>query len=74
MALFLTEKDVNEILTMDLALEAVGEGFRVLAEGGATNTPRQRIRLPTGVFNFMPAAAPGMGVMGLKAYGVDCRA
>lgn len=73
MAIFLTEKDVNEILTMDMAIESVEEGFKVLAEGGATNSPRSRIRLPNGVFNFMSAAAPGMGVMGLKAYGVAGR-
>ena len=42
-----------------------------MSEGGATNPPRSRIRLPdSGLFNFMCAAAPGAGVMGLKAYGV----
>ena len=71
MALYLTEQDVNEALTMDLALECVEEAFRLIAEGAATNSPRSRIRLPAGgLFNFMCAAAPGAGVMGLKAYGV----
>ncbi len=71
MALYLTEQDVNEALTMELALECVEEAFRLIAEGGATNGPRSRIRLPKGgLFNFMCAAAPGAGVMGLKAYGV----
>ena len=70
MALYLTEADVNRILTMDIALDTVEEAFRLLADGGATNSPRSRIRLPRGVFNFMSAAAPGAGVMGLKAYGV----
>ncbi len=70
MALFLTENDVNQILTMDMALECVERGFKLLGDGGATNSPRSRITLPNGVFNFMCAAAPGAGVMGLKAYGV----
>ena len=68
MALFLTEEDVGSLLTMDMALAAVEEGFKLQAEGKATNSPRSRLRLPNGVFNFMSAAAPGLGVMGLKAY------
>ena len=70
MAIFLTEKDVKEILTMDMALETVEESFRLLAEGTATNSPRSRLRLPNGVLNFMAGAAPGAGVMGFKSYGV----
>ena len=71
MTLYLTENEVNEVLTMDLALETVEQAFRLMSNGGATNPPRSRIRLPAGgLFNFMCAAAPGAGVMGLKAYGV----
>ena len=71
MTLYLTEAEVNQVLTMELALETVEEAFRLMSEGGATNPPRSRIRLPDGgLFNFMCAAAPGAGVMGLKAYGV----
>ena len=69
MALLLTEEDVTRLLTMDVAIEAVEEAFRLQAEGKATNSPRSRMRLPNGAFVFMSAAAPGMGVMGLKAYG-----
>ena len=68
MALFLTEKDVSGLLSMDMALEAVEEGFRLQGEGKATNSPRSRIRLPGGPFNFMSAASDGLGVMGHKAY------
>ncbi len=70
MAIFLTENDVKEILTMDMALDTVEESFRLMAEGTATNSPRSRIRLPNGVLNFMAGAAPGIGVMGFKSYGV----
>lgn len=68
MALFLTEKEVSGLLSMPLALEAVEEGFRLQAEGRAANSPRSRIRLPAGHFNFMSAASDGLGVMGHKAY------
>ncbi|MDE2688198.1 MAG: ornithine cyclodeaminase family protein [Chloroflexota bacterium] len=71
MTLYLTESEINQILTMELALETVEQAFSLLSDGGATNGARSRIRLPAGgLFNFMCAAAPGAGVMGLKAYGV----
>ena len=70
MALFLTEKDVNDLLNMDVALGAVEEGFRLLAEGKATNIPRARLRFTHGTFNFMSAAAPTLGVVGQKTYAV----
>jgi len=70
LAIFLTENDVKEILTMDMALDTVEESFRLMVEGTASNSPRSRIRLPNGVLNFMAGAAPGIGVMGFKSYGV----
>lgn len=70
MAIFLTEQNVNEILDMRMALEAVEEGFRVMSQGMASNSPRSRLPLSPGAFNFMTAVAPGLGVMGLKAYGI----
>ncbi len=54
---------------MDVALSAVEEGFKHQAAGTATNSPRSRIRIEGGFFNFMSAAAPGLGVMGGKSYG-----
>ena len=69
MALYLSEEDVNDLLTMDLALEAVENGFKLLASGDATNSPRSRIGLESGSFNFMAAASPELGVMGTKTYG-----
>ncbi|MCX8214429.1 MAG: ornithine cyclodeaminase family protein [SAR202 cluster bacterium] len=70
MALLLTEKDVAELLTMDIAIETIEEGFRQQAAGQASNSPRLRLPLGKGAFNFMAAAAPGLGVMGMKTYGV----
>jgi len=70
LALLLTENDVAGLLTMDIALEAVEEGFRQQAAAQASNSPRLRLPLAKGAFNFMAAAAPGLGVMGMKTYGV----
>jgi alanine dehydrogenase len=70
MALYLSEDDVAEVLTMELALEAVEEGFVHLARGMAHNFPRHRLPNGKGSFNFMTATAPGLGVMGMKTYGV----
>ena len=71
MALYLTEADVNELLTMDIALEAVEEVFRWQAAGAATNVPRSRLKLGDRTYlNYMVASAPGLGVMGLKTYTV----
>ncbi len=68
MALYLTENEVSRLLDMDTAIDAVEEAFRHQANGLATNSPRERLRLTDGHFNLMTAAAPGLGVMGLKAY------
>ena len=70
MPLYLTEADVTGLLTMGDAITAVAAGFKALADGQASNVPRTRLQLPNGAFNMMSAAAPGLGVMGLKAYGV----
>ncbi len=70
MALYLTEEDVESVLTMDIALEEVEKGFVHLANGTAFNFPRNRLPNGRGSFNFMTATAPELGVMGMKTYGV----
>ena len=69
MPLFLSERDVAALLTMDEALAAVEEAFRLHGLGRADNRPRQRPRLEHTLLQVMPAAVPGMG-FGLKAYTV----
>jgi ornithine cyclodeaminase/alanine dehydrogenase-like protein (mu-crystallin family) len=69
MPFFLTEQDVANLLTMDEALAAVEEAFRLQGLGQADNRPRQRPRLERTLLQVMPAAVPGMG-FGLKAYTV----
>lgn len=68
MARLLTEAQVTGLLTMQEALEAVEEAFRILGTAGGTCRPRVRLPVPEGLLHVMPAAAPTLGVMGLKAY------
>jgi len=69
MVLLLTERDVKSLLTMEIALEAVEEAFRGLADGSAINQPRRRIETGRGLFHFMASAVGSRKALGLKAYG-----
>ena len=69
MALFLTEADVDSLLAMDAAIEALEDGFRHQAAGAASNSPRRRIRMGGGMLHFMAAADRSTGVTGMKWYG-----
>jgi len=66
--LYLTEADVARVLTMDLALEAVGTAFRKLGLDEAMNIPRQRCQTDLAMLHVLPAAAKTLGVIGYKAY------
>jgi len=65
---YLTEADVRQLITMPLALEAMEEAHRALAERKAVDVPRARIHLPTGTQHVLQAAAPGLGYIGFKYY------
>ena len=69
MALFLTERDVDSLLTMDAAIHVLEEGFRHQAAGSASNSPRRRVRMGGGMLHFMAAADRSTGVTGMKWYG-----
>ena len=68
MALLLREIDVEGLLDMPTALEAVEEVLRQHGEEQASNQPRRRIFVPRGVLHVMAGGMPAWGVMGLKAY------
>ncbi len=68
MALLLRESDVERLLDIPMALEAVEEVLRQHGTGQAPNQPRRRIFVPTGVLHVMAGGMPVWGVMGLKAY------
>ncbi len=67
--LLLSETDVQQLLDMPLAVEAVEEGLRGMAEGTCVLHGRRRFSLPGGAFlHYMAAADLGNGVAGLKVY------
>ncbi|HTY03111.1 MAG TPA: ornithine cyclodeaminase family protein [Rhodocyclaceae bacterium] len=71
MAIYLTEDDVKQLLTMDLALEAVEAAHRAHGLGRAIDVPRQRTRVPTASMHILQGALLDEGVMGYKAYTVS---
>ena len=74
MPLYLTERDVTELLPMADALAAVEAVFKAHAAGTATNLPRRRVRAARATLHVMSAAvegaASGRSFLGLKAYTV----
>ena len=71
MTLLLTEDDVRVLLDMPTALEAVEESFRLQASGDAWCHPRRRFQMPERVYlNYMAAADPVHGYIGMKIYTV----
>ncbi len=68
MTLFLREADVEKLVNMRMALEAVEEAFRLQGEGNADNAPRRRCRVEKGFLHVMSASLPTLGLAGLKSY------
>jgi alanine dehydrogenase len=69
MALLLSEADIQSILTMPLALEAVENSFHRLADGSAVLHSRQRLHLPgKSYLHYMAAGDGSSGYVGLKIY------
>jgi alanine dehydrogenase len=68
MPLYLTEADVEGLLTPAEALAPIEECFRRLARGEVDNRPRTRQRLDDGMFALMSAVDRGLGLAGLKSY------
>ena len=71
MTLLLRERHVTELLTIEMALEAVEEVLRDQAKGEATNRPRYRVAMPTGQLHVLAAGDKRLGVYGLKTYTVS---
>lgn len=77
MAIYLTEQDITQLLTMDDALAAVEAVFKSQATGEATNEPRRRIHVGASSLQVMSGAVANIGsfncLFGLKAYTVTRR-
>ena len=68
MPLYLTERDVHELITPADAVAAVEACFRRMAAGEVEIAPRRRLRLPEGALADMAAADRGLGLTGGKLY------
>ncbi len=68
MALYLTEDDVRQVLTMQDALSAVEDAHRWHMSGDAVDTPRARSRTPSSALHILHGAVLPLGVMGFKSY------
>ena len=66
--LYLSEDDVESLLTPADAVEAVEGSFQRLAEGLVDNRPRYRLGLEHGQLAVMAAVDHGLEVAGLKTY------
>jgi ornithine cyclodeaminase/alanine dehydrogenase-like protein (mu-crystallin family) len=69
MPLLLREAEVRSLLTMPLALDAVEESFRRLADGSGIVQPRRRLNVSgKSYLHYMAAADSAAGYMGMKIY------
>jgi alanine dehydrogenase len=66
--LYLTESDVNQVLTVPIAIDLLEGAFDAQSRGEAVNVPRSRIPLQRGSYNLMSAALHEKGVVGQKSY------
>jgi ornithine cyclodeaminase/alanine dehydrogenase-like protein (mu-crystallin family) len=65
---FLTEADVDQLVSLRDAVDAVERAFAALATGEAENVPRMRAKAPGVILHSMSAAAGYLGLVGWKNY------
>jgi alanine dehydrogenase len=68
MPIYLTEHDVETLLTMPEAIAALDQSFRAQARGDVINQARRRLHLPAGTYHTMAAADLSLQTFGQKAY------
>lgn len=68
MAILLRESDVEQLLTMKLAIDLVERVHREYSTGHAIDVPRERTRLPKAALHILQGAVPSAGIFGYKAY------
>jgi ornithine cyclodeaminase/alanine dehydrogenase-like protein (mu-crystallin family) len=67
-ALFVRERDVEQLVSVPDLIDALDEAFRHQASGRAFGNPRQRLRMTGATLHMMAGAIPGY--FGYKAYTV----
>ena len=66
--LYLTEQDVDQLLPVAAAMQAVENVLEQQGTGRAVNQPRRRVHSPSGELHVMFGAQPDDGYMGVKSY------
>jgi alanine dehydrogenase len=66
--LYLTERDVESLITPGETVPVLEACFLRMAAGGVENVPRRRLTLDDGSFAVMSAVDPELGYAGVKAY------
>jgi hypothetical protein len=69
MPLLIRAEDVNGLLTIEDAIDAVEAGFREWGKSPELNTPRKRIMTPEGVrVSVHPGGIPSLGGIGVLVH------
>ncbi len=68
MPLLLTDREVNQLMTMQDCVGVMEDMLDQAHRGNAWLTPRSHIRTPQGYHHIMPGAVLDSGVVGLKVY------
>jgi alanine dehydrogenase len=68
MAVLLRESDVEKLATINMAVEAIEQAFRLQGQQNADIAPRRRCRVDRGLLHVMSASLPTLGYAGLKSY------
>jgi alanine dehydrogenase len=68
MTILLRESDVEGLGTINMAIEAVEQAFRLQGEQKVDTAPRRRCRVDHGMLHVMSSSLPTLGYAGLKSY------
>ncbi|MFL2745705.1 MAG: ornithine cyclodeaminase family protein [Dehalococcoidia bacterium] len=68
MGILISEQDVKNLLTMELAICSLEEIFKKESIKDSVNSSRIRINLPEGSLNFMAASSKSLNLIGTKSY------
>lgn len=68
MTRYLSERDIDALLSMDDTIEVLDQALREQGRGEAMNRPRQRVMADSTMLHVLPASLPSAESLGLKAY------
>ena len=66
MAIFLSEADITSLVTINDAIDAVSEVFKIRGDGDVINPPRQQIDIPSGYLRLTSAIVNPMKKIAVK--------